>query len=151
MALKVLDCARVLPGGDCTLILVGEPNEVLTAYDLHRRERQHPVSEIAPGREAENQLQNVVFAMPTKVYVGDDFDVDENTITIPGPGVVIQRFGPDTATASCKCDAGHQGTCTLTVSGGIATCTTGTCDRCLFETVATGFIEDETMPEFLKA
>jgi hypothetical protein len=65
------------------------------------------------------------------------------------PGAVIQRFGADTATASCKCAQGHWGTCTLTVEGGLATCTTGTCDRCGFEVVATGFAEDQTLPEFL--
>jgi hypothetical protein len=149
MALKILDCARVLPGTGCRLILIGEPDEVLTAYDLHSRERHHDVTEIEPGREPANQLQNVVFSMPNQAYIGDDFErVGDDTIRISGPGVVMQRFGEHTATLSCACETGS-GTCEVQVFGGMATCANGSCSSCSFKTTTTGFTRDETLPEFL--
>ena len=150
MALKILDCARVLPGGGCRLILVGEPDEVLTTYEAHRRDRHHDVTEIESGREPVNQLQNVVFSMPNQAYIGDDFErVADDTIRIPGPGVVMQRFGENTASLRCRCGATGSGDCVLTAGGNFADCTNGSCTNCAFETIVTGFVADKTLPEFL--
>jgi hypothetical protein len=149
MALKILDCARVLPGGGCKLILVGEPDEVLTTYEAHRRDRHHDVTEIESGREPVNQLQNVVFSMPNRAYIGDDFErVADDTIRIPGPGVMMQRFGENSATVTCACGSGS-GTCEVLVFGGQAICSNGSCSNCAFKTTTTGFVADKTLPVFL--
>ena len=155
MALKILDCARVLPNGGCSLILMGEPDEVLRTYAQHRKDRQHAVETVEPGREPDKQLQNVVSVLEGKLYVGDEFELrdDRTTIHVPGPGVLLRRFGEGSVSASCACTGGAPfGTCKLEAGGHIATCLNATCTTCAWDVTTTGFAPDETfLPEFLEA
>ena len=152
MALKILDCSRVLPGGGCSLTLIGEPGEVLSTYAQHRQDRAHLVEDVPPGREPENQLQNVVSMFPDIAYIGDEHDVlEDGSIHIPGPGVLLQRFDEHSTTLSCNCRAPATGDCTTTFSGAVATCSNASCTACGFvgSTTAPGLGDREFLPEFL--
>lgn len=135
MALKFLQCAEVVPDGQCTLMFVGESDEVLRVFAAHQADRHASSS---GGQQAVDQLLHpVVLDGGSRAYVGDVIErTDTGGLRVPGPGLVMREYGEDSGiTMDCKCQAGSGG-CEITVSGPVALCekeSGSQCTNCTFQ------------------
>lgn len=148
--LKVLECRDLLPDTKCTLFFVGDVNEVTQAFGDHAA-RAHPDGGgDHPSADIEGKLQAAVFVSPDRAYVGDGVEQpDDQTIRIPGPGFVLQRFAESAATSlMCKC-SGAVGTCTIQLDGHTANCLSGTCLNCGWSVdIPSVTVDPKIKPEF---
>jgi len=132
---KVLESRGMIPGSKCTLLFVGEADEITKAF------RDDAASGHAGAQYAvnamEGELQPAIFVGSDRCYVGDRFEHDEDStaIRIPGPGFVLQRFYDEAAASlDCKCLQSGGGSCKIVLLGPVATCETGTCSDCGWST-----------------
>jgi hypothetical protein len=145
MAIKVLECRDLIPESTCTLLFVGDTEEVVQAFTDHAARTHGGQSDIA--RDAiDAKLQAAVFVSPDRAYIGDDYElVDGKAVHIPGDGIVLQRFfQPETTgggaagggtTLQCLCTGGPaDGTCEISLHGTTAICIRGTCLTCGWST-----------------
>ena len=147
MARKVLECRSLIPDSTCTLLFVGEADEVVKAFSDHAAS-EHGYSRTADSpRRIEDGLQAAVFDGGDRAYIGEQFDVlKSGGVRVPGPGFVLRRFnggggGGGGVEMTCKCIGKTEGTCDMKVTGPFAICT-GSCDRCEFETTIPGGLSD---------
>ena len=131
MARKVLECRRLIRDSQCSLLFVGEADEIANAF------RDHAASAHADAQYAddamERELQPAVFVGSDRAYIGDNFEHDEEsgTIKISGPGFVLQRFYEEAAASlDCTCLLPGGGKCKLVLFGTQATCDNDVCTDC---------------------
>jgi hypothetical protein len=151
MARKVIECRVLIPSTKCTMLFVGEKDDVVKAFTDHVADA-HQYAELVGT--VEDALQNAVFVGASSAYVGDEATEDgSGGITVPGPGFIIQRFGPvgstdiPGTTITCQCTGTGTGDCLLTSDGTTASCLNLTCTTCRFQTTTVGIIEDPTLLE----
>jgi hypothetical protein len=145
MAHKMIACREILPDSDCTLILIGEADEVTAALRAHA----DSAHESTPGDlddRVNSKLQKAILVGRKEAYVGDDFQETENgEIKIDGPAAVVRQVAAAGATTlSCTCFAVPDGSCKTIVSGGtgVATCSNDTCTDCGWNVVSTGLVDE---------
>lgn len=150
--LKLLECRDLLPNTACTLFFIGNLEEVSTAFVDHAKRAYPETGDAAERADIDGNLQAAVFVEPNRAYVGDKVEQpDPDTIRIPGPGVVVQRFASSVvASLMCKCTQGLHGTCTVQLDGHTANCLNNTCTTCGWSTdiPSSSFTEPKIKPEF---
>ena len=150
MARMVIECRRAVPGSDCTMLFVGDADDVDAAFRQHVASQHQYAQADVDVRDA---MQNAIFIGLNRAYIGDSFEqLEDGKIRIPGPGFIIRRFDESgrvedagSATLDCICTQGT-GSCTLVVHGSHARCHNNTCNHCNFITSTT----TATDPVFLK-
>ena len=93
----------------------------------------------------------MVSVLEKRAYIGDQHEIlSDGSIHIPGPGVLLKRFGVGSTTLTCTCHGGCTGTCTTTSTPHTAVCSNGSCNNCSFVSTSTGLVADqEFLPELL--
>jgi predicted small metal-binding protein len=145
MARKVLECRSLIPDSKCTLLFVGEADEVVKAFSDHAASEHGYSQTVDSPRRIEEGLQAAVFDGGDRGYIGEQFEVlKSGGVRVPGPGFVLRRFnGGDGGgiEMNCKCISAGGGSCDMTITGPFASCG-GTCSRCDFETKIPGSLSD---------
>ncbi len=134
MARHVLECRGVFPQSDCTLLFVGEAEEVIKVFsahamDAHGREARPDLPGVVDA--ARRALQAAVFVGDEAAYIGDTYKRGEDgEVTVPGAGFLMQRFNSPTGVeVKCSC-LPADGKCDMTINGPILHCTRDTCTSC---------------------
>jgi hypothetical protein len=146
VARHVIECRTVFPESGCTLLFVGEADEVITAFtnhavDAHGREARGDLPGIV--RDARIALQAAVFVGNEDAYIGERYGkTDEGGVTVPGPGFVMQRFNTSGGVeVNCSC-LPADGKCDMTINGPILHCTRDTCTSCTVSAKIPGKLKD---------
>lgn len=129
-------------------MLVGEVEVIAQSY-LDHLARDHPDTAATFSRPMlDEHLQNAIFVSQETVYVGDQYDMpDETTIRVGGRGFVMQRFFEEASpTLQCSCTFGEPGaTCEIRLFGTTANCGKVTCLQCGWATTIPAGLGDEPM------
>ncbi len=135
MAIKVLECRRLIRDSQCKLLFVGEIDEITKAFTDHAASAHGDVQGREFSKAIEGEFQNAVFVEEQRCYIGDQYEQQgPDSIRIPGPGFVLRRFYEEAAVSlTCKCGAGGGG-CTTGIHGTLATCNNDTCTNCGWDT-----------------
>jgi predicted small metal-binding protein len=136
MTARILECQRVLPGTDCTLLFIGSEEDVVHAAAEHAASHHGvSLSEDLLGT-VRSQLEPIVFPGSDRVYLGDlGREAGTEGVRTTGPAYSLQRFGDegfDGIDITCACGSGD-GSCDLTIEGPFATCGGG-CTHCFVKT-----------------
>lgn len=136
MTARILECQRVLPGTDCTLLFIGSEEEVVQAAAEHAAS-SHGVSLSEDLLDSvRSQLEPIVFPGSDRFYLGDlGREVGVDGIRTTAPAYSLQRFGDEGSAGldiTCVCLNGD-GSCDLTIQGPFASCG-GACTRCAVKT-----------------
>ena len=134
MARHVIECRGVFPQSGCTLLFVGEADEVVKAFSTHAVDAHgREVRTDLPGAiaAATRALQAAVFVGDEAAYIGDSYlRGDDGHLTVPGPGFVMQRFNSTTGVeVNCSC-LPADGKCDMSINGPILHCVRDTCTNC---------------------
>jgi hypothetical protein len=77
-----------------------------------------------------DRMLRALYVSGPRAYVGDDIEVDENTIRVRGGGCLLQSFEEAAAVSlQCTCNFGDPGAkCQIQLSGTAAACIVATTD-----------------------
>jgi hypothetical protein len=133
MTRKVLECRSLVPDSKCTLLFIGEVDEILGTFRQHVASVHSNDDVERLSKEAARSAQPLVVRGQGRIYVGDQFQqLDSGAIRVSGPLVMLMRIngGGQGIDMQCVCTTNDGGDCLGVVSGPIATCTGSICTSC---------------------
>ncbi len=90
MTRKVLECRRLIPNSKCTLLLIGELDEIVPTFQQHVASA-HPQADAKQlSAETAPSVQALVVQGQDRAYVGDQLEkLDTGGVRVNGPGFVL--------------------------------------------------------------
>ncbi len=152
MPRQAIQCLDIFPETECTLMLIGEPDEVTSALEYHAAQaHSEALDDLQPRAQA--VMRRVVHHGGKASYVGEEFEHDEQSgrVRVNGPSVIVSELSSDgVTTLTCACGGSDMSlTCKTKVTpSGLAQCLNVSCTACGWGIESVGLVDEA---QFLKA